>query len=254
MTTVPVARRRARSRLLVVLLYTLRSCVPARRWALIVAASASAVFLGVLSRAAEVDADEAFANIAAEGILGLVVPIAALVIGDAVLGAEIRSGSLLFTWMSSTPRGQIVAGRWLGGSIVALVTITVACPLAAFAAGSPVAAGPIAVAAAVESTAYVAVFIAIGCLTTRAAVWSLAVVFLVERLLGAALTGIAQWSPTWEGRAIFIGLLDDPPRRLVRSGIPAGTDAVARLALVTVIALVLAAWRMRHLRLSGASD
>ena len=60
--------------------------------------------------------------------------------------------------------------------------------------------------------AYVAVFIAIGCLTRRTAVWSLAFVFLVERLLGAALTGIAQLSPTWESRAIFVGFLDDPPR------------------------------------------
>ena len=52
-------------------------------------------------------------------------------------------------------------------------------------------------AAAVGSVAYVAVFIAIGCFTRRTAVWSLAFVFLVERLLGAALTGIAQLSPTW---------------------------------------------------------
>ena len=73
------------------------------------------------------------------------------------------------------------------------------------------ARGPAFVAAAVGSVAYVAVFIAIGCLTRRTAVWSLAFVFLVERLLGAALTGIAQLSPTWESRAIFVGLLDDPP-------------------------------------------
>ena len=102
--------------------------------------------------------------------------------------------------------------------------------------------------------AYVAVFVAIGCITRRAAVWSLAFVFLVERLLGAALTGIAQLSPTWESRAIFVGLIDDPPSRLVRDGIPQGGDAVVRLVIVTVVALVVANWRMRHMRLSGASD
>ena len=85
-----------------------------------------------------------------------------------------------------------------------------------------------------------AVFIAIGCLTRRTAVWSLAFVFLVERLLGAALTGIAQLSPTWESRAIFVGLLDDPPRRLVREGIPAGSAAVFRLLLVSLVALGIA--------------
>jgi hypothetical protein len=79
-------------------------------------------------------------------------------------------------------------------------------------------------------------------------------VFLVERLLGAALTGIAQLSPTWESRAIFVGLLDDPPRRLVRDGIPSGGAAMLRLLIVSAVALGIATWRMRHLRLSGASD
>ena len=81
--------------------------------------------------------------------------------------------------------------------------------------------------------------------------WSLAFVFLVERLLGAALTGIAQLSPTWESRAIFVGLLDDAPERLVREGIPAGGAAVVRLLVVTAVALAIAVWRLRHLRLGG---
>jgi hypothetical protein len=80
------------------------------------------------------------------------------------------------------------------------------------------------------------------------------VVFLVERLLGAALTGIAQISPTWESRAVFVGLLDDPPSRLVRDGIPQGWSAVARLAVVTALSLAVANWRMKRMKLSGASD
>lgn len=246
---------RPRPRLLVILGYTLQSCLPPRRWAAVLGAAAGALLFGLLARAVEAPtAERAFANVAAEGILGLVVPIAALVIGDAVLGAEVRSGTFLFTWMSPTPTWQIVLGRWIGGAIVALATIAPACALAALVAGAPGAVGPIFLAAAVASISYVAVFIAIGCLTRRTAVWSLALVFLVERLLGAALTGIAQLSPTWESRAVFVGFLDDPPTRLVREGIPEGGGAVVRLAIVSAVALVVAAWRMRHMRLSGASD
>ena len=51
-----------------------------------------------------------------------------------------------------------------------------------------------------------------------------------------------------------VGLLDSAPRRLQRDGIPQGTDAIVRLLIVTVVTLTLAAWRMRHIRLSGASD
>ena len=137
---------------------------------------------------------------------------------------------------------------------VALVTIVPASALAAVVAGSPSSAGPAAIAAASASAAYVALFIAVGCITRRTAVWSLAIVLLVERLLGAALTGIAQLSPTWQGRAVFVGLLDDPPRRLVREGIPEGGAAIGRLAVVTAVALTVAAWRMRHMSLSGPSD
>ena len=145
-------------------------------------------------------------------------------------------------------------GRWLGGSIVALVTIAPACALAAVVANTPASAGAMFLAAAVGCVSYIAIFIAIGCLTRRTAAWSLAFVFLVERLLGAALTGIAQLSPSWESRAIFVSSLHDAPHRLVRSGIPHGGSAVVRLLLVTVVALVVAIWRMGHLRLSGASD
>lgn len=253
--TAPVTAGRVRPRLVVILVYTLQSCLPPRRWAAVLAASAGALLFGLLSRAVDAStAERAFANVAAEGIIGLVVPIAALVIGDAVLGAEVRSGTFLFTWMSPTPTWQIVLGRWIGGSLVALVTIAPACALAALVAGSSGSAGPIFLATAVEAVSYVAIFIAVGCLTRRTAVWSLAIVFLVERLLGAALTGIAQLSPTWESRAVFVDLLDDPPSRLVRDGIPAGGAAVVRLAVVSAVVLAVATWRMRHLRLAGAAD
>ena len=256
-TTVPPAatRGRARPRLLAILLYTLQSCLPPRRWSAVLAASAAAILFGLLSRVVNAPtADRAFANVAAEAILGLVVPIAALVVGDAVLGAEVRSGTFLFTWMSPTPTWQIVLGRWIGGTLVGVVAVVPAIVLAAVVAGASGSIGPIAIAGAVEVASYVAVFIAVGCLTRRTAVWSLAIVFLVERLLGAALTGIAQLSPTWESRAIFVGLLDDPPSRLVREGIPEGTGAIVRLAVVSLVALAIAAWRMGHMRLSGASD
>jgi ABC-type transport system involved in multi-copper enzyme maturation permease subunit len=215
---------------------------------------AGALLFGLLALAIDDTAERAFANVAAEGIFGLMMPIAALVIGDSVLGAEVRAGTFQFTWLSPTPIWQIVLGRWSGGSIVVLVTIVPACGLAAVVAGTPESAGPALLAAAAGGLTYLAVFIAIGCLTRRTAVWSLAFVFLVERLLGAALTGIAQLSPTWESRAIFVGYLDDVPDRLVREGIPQGSGAVVRLLLVTVVALAVANWRMGHMRFSGPSD
>ena len=238
-----------------ILRYTLQSCLPARRWIGVLLPCAGMLLFGLLSRTAtDTTPVRAFADVAAESMLSLLVPIAALVIGDAVLGAEVRAGTFHFTWLSPAPTWKIVLGRWLGGSAVVLVTVAPACALAAVVAGAPAAAGPAFVAAAVGSIAYVALFVVVGCITKRTAVWSLAIVFLVERLLGAALTGIAQVSPTWLSRAVFAGLLDDPPRRLIREGVPQGGAAIVRLGVVTVLCLAAAAWRMRHMHLSGAAD
>ena len=254
--TVPAATvtTRPRSRFGALLRYTLRSCLPPKRWIAVLLPCAGALLFGLLAHAIDDTAAAAFANVAAEGIFGLVMPLVALIVGDAVLGAEVRAGTFHYTWLSPAPVWQIVAARWVGGSIVTLASIAPAAALAAVVAGSAGSAGPAFVAAAVGSVSYVAIFIAIGCLTKRTAVWSLAFVFLVERLLGAALTGIAQLSPTWESRAIFVGLLDEAPARLERDGIPSGTGAIVRLFVVTLVALAVANWRMAHMRLSGASD
>jgi ABC-type transport system involved in multi-copper enzyme maturation permease subunit len=249
-----VTADRPRSRFLAILRYTFRSCFPRRRWLAVLLPCVGALLFGLLALAVHDSNERAFANVAAEGIFGLVMPIAALIIGDSVLGAEVRAGTFQFTWLSPTPTWQIVFGRWLGGSIVALLTIAPATALAAVVAGAPNDAVAAFVAAAFGSVAYVAIFIAIGCLTRRTAVWSLAFVFLVERLLGAALTGIAQLSPTWESRAIFVSYSHNVPSRLVRAGIPHGAGAATRLLIVTLVALIVAAWRIGHLQLSGATD
>ena len=248
------AATRPRSRFVAILVYTLRSCFPRKRWMAVIVPCSGALLFGLFAHAVSGPAQRSFALVAADGIFGLVVPIAALVIGDSVLGAEVRAGTFHFTWLSPVPTWKIVLGRWAGGSIVALVTIAPACALSAIVAGTARTAPAAFVAAGAGGMAYVGVFIAIGCLTRRTAVWSLAFVFLVERLLGSALTGIAQLSPTWESRAVLLGYLDHVPERVARTGIPQGGAAVVRLGIVTVVVLGIAIWRMSHMRMSGASD
>jgi ABC-2 type transport system permease protein len=251
--TAPVTTPRARPPLVAIVDYTLRTCLPGKRWIGIMLPCAAAVLFGLLVHALDGPADEEFANVAATALFGLVLPITCLVVGDAVLGAEVRSGSVAFTWLSPIPTWQIAVGRWAGGTIVAAGCVAVSFALSAVVAGAGGSAAGAAVAGAVGAMAYVAVFIAIGCMARRAAVWSLAFVFLVERLLGAALSGIAQLSPSWEARAAFVDLVD-AQSDLVRHGIPHGTAAVIRLLLITVVALLLASRRLHHLKLSGSSD
>ena len=177
-------------------------------------------------------------------------------IGDAVLGAEVRSGTFAFTWMSPVPTWQIALGRWLGGTHRRRRRRSRSrSRSAAVVAGAPETAGAAADRRrAFGAGAYVAVFIAIGCITKRAAVWSLAFVFLVEQLLGAALTGIAQLSPCWEARAAFVGLTDvrddlereRHPARHRRARPPRASSPPSPS--------LLANWRLRTLKLTGSAD
>jgi hypothetical protein len=214
-----------------------------------------AVLFGLLATVPDVRAERAFAAVAEQGLFGLIVPLTCLVIGDAVLGADMRAGTFPLTWLSPVPFRTIVLGRWLGGWLVAMVTLVPALALATVVAGVPDGAGPIVVAGAVGSAAYIALFVMIGVLARRAAVWSLAVVFLGERLLGGVLSGVAQLSPLWETQQAYAGLAEDAGgRRMLRDGMPDGWGAIVRLVLILVVTLAVATWRLKRLQPTGGDE
>jgi len=233
--------------------YALRACFPTRRRIGLALPAGGALLFALLARVIPDPAPAALAQVADGGLFGVVLPVGCLVIGDAVLGAEVRSGTLHFTWLSPASFATIVAGRWLAGFAAALGAVAVPFGVAALVAGVPGAMGPLALAAAAGSAAYVAVFVLLGAVTRRAVVWSLGFVVLGERLLGTALSGLAQWSPGWEARAVYARLGPGALDTLHRKGIPEGGSAVVRLVVIAAVALVVAGLRLGHLRLSGPS-
>ena len=252
-TTATVHTGSAVTRIPALVGYVFRACLPRKRLAVLALPCLTILACGLITGTIENETTaHAFASVAGVGIFGLAMPLGALVVGDAVLGAEVRSGTLSFTWLTPTRFSELTVARWFGGWVICLLTLVPSAALAAVIAGVPDRASTMAIATAAGSAAHVALFVLIGCLTRRAAVWSLAIVFLVERLLGAVLSGIAQLSPTWEGRAVYVGLAD--ARDLHRSGIPEGWDAVVRLGLLTVVFLALSTWGLRRLQLTGSRD
>jgi ABC-2 type transport system permease protein len=232
--------------------YALRACFPPKRRLGLLLPALGALLFGLLARVVDGPRDAALATVADGGLFGVVLPVACLVIGDAVLGAEVRSGTLHFTWLSPVGFVTITIGRWLAGFGVALAAVAIPFALAAVVAGSSASAPSLALAAAGGSAAYVALFVMLGSLARRAVVWSLGAVLLGERLLGTALSGVAQWSPGWEARAVF-ARLGPGAEALSRKGLPEGWWGVARLGLLTVVALAVAAWCLGRLRLTGPS-
>ena len=102
-------------------------------------------------------------------------PFACLIVGDAVLGAEVRSGAFALTWLSPTPFATIVAGPLAGrAGCIAAVALAPAMALAAARrrrARRRRARSCVATVAA--AGAYIALFVLIGASVQRAALWSL---------------------------------------------------------------------------------
>jgi ABC-type transport system involved in multi-copper enzyme maturation permease subunit len=234
--------------------YALRVCVPPKRWAILALPSGAAVLFGVLARLIEDETrEDAFGLVATTLVFALVVPFACLVVGDAVLGAERRSGAFALTWLSPTPVRTIVLARWIAGWLLASIALAPAVALAAIVAAVPAAIGPIILAVVSAAGAYIALFMFIGATFARSSLVSLVIVFLVERLLGAVLAGVAQLSPQWLGQSVYAGYgpsADD----LVRDGVPSGAGAIVRLAVLTAVFLVLAERRVRKLKIVTGGD
>jgi hypothetical protein len=230
--------------------YAVRICVPPRRAALLALPCAGALLFGLLAHAIDDPTPAGRFNTVTGALFGLVLPLACLVVGDAVLGAEVRTGAFGLTWRSPVPFSTIVLARWSAGWLVAAGTLTPAMALSAAVAGVPEAVWPMALATMSGTAGYLALFVFIGAATRRAAWWSLGVVLLGERLLGGVLTGIAQLSPQWLATMVYAGLAPGGGT-LERAGMPTGNAAVARLGLLTVVFVLLAIWRIRRLRLSG---
>jgi hypothetical protein len=234
--------------------YAARVCVPPKRLVMLALPCIAAVALGLLSRAInEPTAAGRFNTVVVGALFGLILPLACLVVGDAVLGAEVRGGTFAITWMSPASFTAIVLARWLAGWAIACAALLPAMAAAAVLAGLPAAIAPLVLATAAGTAAYIGLFVFIGAAVQRAALWSLAIVLLGERLLGSVLTGIAQLSPQWLTAMAYAGLGPDADE-LARTGMPTGWGAVARLVGITAVTLALAIRRIRNLKLVGASD
>ncbi len=233
--------------------YTLRACLPAKRWFGVLLPCAGALLFGWLTALNSGSDNSAFADVAENGLFRLILPLTCLIIGDAVLGADMRAGTFSLTWLSPVRFRTIVLGRWLGGWLVAMVTLVPAMALAAVIADVPEAAGPMAVAALGGAAAYIALFLLLGVLVRRSALWSLAVVLMGEWLLGGVLTGVAQLSPLWESQQVVAGLWD-AGSLLERDGMPTGSGALLRLAVIAAVCLLVATWRLGRIRPVGGDD
>jgi hypothetical protein len=251
--TAPATERALPGPFVAAFVYTLRVCVPPKRAVVLALPCVGALLFGLLARTVEDPTPAGRFNEISGALFGLILPLACLVVGDAVLGAEVRAGTFGRTWLSPVRFSTIVLARWSAGWLIAAGVLTPAMALAAAIAGVPDAVGPIALATIAGTAAYLGLFVLLGAAFRRAVWWSLAIVLLGERLLGAVLPGVAQFSPQWLATMVYAGL-GPHADELERAGMPTGGAAIGRLALLTVVFVLIAVRQIRRLRFAGGGE
>lgn len=219
---------------------TLRGLAGRRRLVLMILLAALPAIVAIILRLAggRADAPEIIDAL----VIRTVLPLVALVIGTAAIGSEIEDGTAVFLLVKPIP-------RW----ITALIKITVASGLTILLVVPPVLlTGPLvagfdsgnlgttlgyAVATMVGAVAYVAGFVALGAITSRALLVGLGYVLLWEGALAGILEGTRYFSVRQATLGLAAGLTGES-----RGGdVLEPTISVVILTVVTIVGFLLTA-------------
>jgi hypothetical protein len=239
--------------------YAARACVPPKRWALLALPAAAAVLFGLLVNADSSPAIDPTVRQADDlefllgALLGFVLPFACLIVGDAVLGAERRSGLLTLTWLSPASFATIVGGRFLAAWAISNVALIPAMVIAVAIIGMADAAGALVIAVVAGSAAYLGIFMAIGVITRRGMLWSLGFIMVGEQTIMPAISSLAQLSPQQLAKASYAGL-GPLGEALERSGMPTGWGAIVRLLVIAALGLLVTERALRRVTILSGAD
>jgi len=128
-------------------------------------------------------------------MLGLLVPILALVLGTAVLGSEIEDGTAVFLFTKPVDRRRILAVKTtMAAACCALLVLPASLLATWLLVGSPVRDGlmlGLGLTVLVAAAVYTVVFVALSAVTHRSLIFGLAYVFLWEALVTDLFTGLS---------------------------------------------------------------
>jgi ABC-2 type transport system permease protein len=186
--------------------------------------------------------------------LGMVVPLAALILGTAALGTLIDDGTIVYVLVKPVPRRTAVLAAML---VAAVATSALACA-AALVAGllvlglaSPSLLLGMVTGALLGSTLYVAVFVALSIFTSRALVIGLGYVIVWEGFVTSLLSGTRILSIREYARAVVVAIAGDGAGGADRVGVELPVALVLSVA-VLAIAFVLATYRLARFEVGEA--
>ncbi len=236
---------------------TFRQQLGRRRTLLLVLLAALPPLLALIFRAfGEVDVSRFTDRVFDLVSMTIVLPLATVLFGTGAFGAENDEGTILYLLAKPISRWVIVAAKAFAAVALSLV-LTVASVLVAGAI-EVVPAGSAGVSATeayvgamvVGSLCYVLLFLTLSLFTRRALVLGIGYSLVWEGALSSLLPGIANLSV----RQYALGVADSFYQLHQQAARLSPTTALTLSAILIVVALALATWRLMHFELSGSTD
>jgi len=180
-----------------------------------------------------------------------VIPLATLVLATSALGNEISDHTLPYLVLKPIGRLRIVLEKYVGVALVTglafLIGLTITWGMVMlngdYVGGDILAALLVATGAGV--LAYGALFLLVSLVIPRALLVGIVYVLLWESLLARFIPGIKLLSIRQYAQSVFVGILPDSPVKL--SDAVGLHSAIAVLAIVVVLSLILATFRLTRM-------
>ena len=231
---------------------TLRQLLSRRRTLLLLALSAVVILVAILRRISNAGDAKFTADLLSTLGIATLMPLVALIFGTGAIGAELEEGTAVYFLAKPIRRG-VVLGTKLVVAIacsVALSSIPIlAAGLIAGGDGSTRLAIGFALASAIGSALYCAIFVALSLVTTRAFIWGLAYVLVWEGFLAGLFTGTRTLSVR-EHTLAFAKAIANPADAVFKADLQLGTAVVVG-AVVAVVAVTIALRRLSRIEIAG---
>lgn len=183
----------------------------------------------------------------------IVLPVTSLAFGVGALGDERRDATLSFILLRPVPRWVLAAAKLAAAWVSAFAVVGTGAALMAAILGARFSdwqpLGPLVLAAALSSLAYVSVFLALGYLTARAVLIGLVYVFIWESGMTTAVPSLASISLMRIGLSAYAGLVPTGRPHLqdvLGSVTPGAGGAVAKAVVIAVLAVAAVAALLRY--------
>jgi ABC-type transport system involved in multi-copper enzyme maturation permease subunit len=234
---------------------SLRQALPVRRTIILVLIQLIPALVYLLSTQNRTPAAalESFVAVGGAMLLGLAVPVVAIVLGAGALGSERRDETLSFIALRPIPRFALAGVK----TIAAIVAGTAIGLVGAFALGvahvtqhgNASLIGGMALAVFITTALYASVLVPLGFLTDRAVLIAMVYLFIFEGGVISALPALATISPWRIGLSVFGAVASDPPSildDLIGSLTPSAITPLIAAAAVFVVSVAMTTVMLRQ--------